>query len=158
MRVGIGYDIHRLTEGKDITLGGIRIPFNRTLSGHSDADVLTHAIMDALLGAGGFKDIGHHFPPDKPEYENISSINLLKYVDGIIKAGNFHVVNIDSTVIAEEPRIAPYIDKMREKLSRTLGIENQQIMIKATTNEGLGSIGERKGIAAFAIAMLEERT
>jgi 2-C-methyl-D-erythritol 2,4-cyclodiphosphate synthase len=157
MRSGIGYDIHRLVDGTGIVLGGISIPFHKSLSGHSDADVLTHAIMDAILGAGGFKDIGHYFPTDAPEYKDISSLLLLKKVDDIIKAEGFRIVNIDSTVIAEEPKIAPFIDNMRQELSLTLGIDKQQIMVKATTNEGLGAIGEKKGIAAFAIAMLEEQ-
>jgi 2-C-methyl-D-erythritol 2,4-cyclodiphosphate synthase len=157
MRAGIGYDIHKLIDGTAIILGGISIPFNKSLSGHSDADVLTHAIMDALLGAGGYNDIGHYFPPENLEYKNISSLKLLKKVDNIIKAGGFQIVNIDSTIVAEEPKISPFIDRMREKLSSTLEINIRQIMIKATTNEGLGSIGEKRGIAAFAIAMLQEK-
>lgn len=156
MRAGIGYDIHRLVDGTGITLGGIRIPFNKSLLGYSDADVLTHAIMDAILGAGGFRDIGYYFPADEPEYENISSLILLKEVRYLIEKEKFNIVNIDSTVIADEPKISPYIDSMRDELSHTLGISKQQIMVKATTNEGLDAVGEKEGIAAFAIAMLEE--
>lgn len=157
MRAGIGYDIHRLGDGAGIILGGIRIPFNKSLLGYSDADVLTHAIMDAILGAGGFRDIGYYFPADVPEYENISSLILLKEVSYIISKGGFRIVNIDSTVIADEPKISPFIENMIDELSHTLGINKQQIMVKATTNEGLDAVGENEGIAAFAIAILEEQ-
>lgn len=155
MRVGIGYDIHRLVEGSNIILGGVNIVFNKSLSGNSDADVLIHAIMDALLGAGGFQDIGHYFPADEPKYRNISSLLLLRDVDTILKSSGYEVINIDSTLIAEEPKIAPYVNEMKQKISETLNINKTQIGIKATTNEGLGSIGEMRGIAAFAIATLK---
>ncbi len=156
MRVGIGYDVHKFVDGKRIILGGTEIPYIKKLSGHSDADVLIHAIMDALLGASGLKDIGHHFPPDDLKYKNISSLLLLKEVDRLVKSMEMKVVNIDSTIIAEEPKLAPYIDGMRRHISEALNIEIESVMVKATTNEGLGFIGEKQGIAAIAIASLSD--
>jgi 2-C-methyl-D-erythritol 2,4-cyclodiphosphate synthase len=155
MRVGIGYDVHTLISGRNLLLGGVTIPFNMGLSGHSDADVLTHAIMDALLGAAGLKDIGTQFPPGDPDYKDISSLILLDKVKVLVKAKGFKINNIDATIVAEQPRVAPFIDDMRQKLSQTLKIDLEQIMVKATTSEGLGFIGKGQGIAAYAIVSLK---
>jgi len=155
MRVGIGYDVHQLVPGRNLILGGIRIPFSKGLSGHSDADVLTHAIMDALLGAAGLKDIGNLFPPEDPEYKDISSLILLQEVNEMILSKGLKIINIDATIIAEKPRLAPFIDDMRNMLCRTLNIGPEQIMIKATTTDSLGSIGRGLGIASLAIVSEE---
>jgi 2-C-methyl-D-erythritol 4-phosphate cytidylyltransferase/2-C-methyl-D-erythritol 2,4-cyclodiphosphate synthase len=156
LRIGIGYDVHQLISGHKLFLGGIEIPHSKGLSGHSDADVLIHAIIDALLGAAGLKDIGYHFPPDEEQYKNISSSILLKKVDNILKKKGITIINIDSTIVAEQPKIAPYIDKMRTSISTTLNLAPENIMIKATTTEGLGFTGQGKGIAAYAIASIEK--
>jgi 2-C-methyl-D-erythritol 2,4-cyclodiphosphate synthase len=155
MRVGIGYDVHTLISGRNLLLGGVTIPFNMGLSGHSDADVLTHAIMDALLGAAGLKDIGTQFPPGDPDYKDISSLILLAKVKVLVNAKGFKINNIDATIVAEQPRVAPFIDDMRQKLSQTLKIDLEQIMVKASTSEGLGFIGKGQGIAAYAIVSLK---
>jgi len=156
MRVGIGYDVHKLVAGNSLTLGGIKISASHRLLGHSDADVLIHAIMDALLGAAALKDIGYQFPAEDNKYQNISSMILLKDVQKMITAKGFKIGNIDAMVLAEQPKLAPYIDEMRNLISQTLEINQSQIMIKATTMEGLGFIGENQGIAAHAIALLTE--
>ena len=156
MRVGIGYDIHRLITGRHLVLGGVQIPFEKGLLGHSDADVVTHAIMDSLLGAAGLKDIGTHFPPGDPLYKNISSLVLLDEVKKLIAAKGFKINNIDAVIIAEQPKIAPFINAMRQRLSHTLDIAMEQLMVKASTNDTLGSIGNGQGIAAYAIATLEQ--
>jgi 2-C-methyl-D-erythritol 2,4-cyclodiphosphate synthase len=156
MRVGIGYDVHKLVAGNILTLGGIKISATHGLLGHSDADVLTHAIMDALLGAAALKDIGYQFPPEDNKYKNISSMILLEEVKKMITTKGFKIGNIDATILAEQPKLAPYIDKMRDIVSQTLEISPGQIMIKATTMEGLGFIGRKQGIAAYAIALLNE--
>ena len=156
MRVGIGYDVHKLVAGNCLTLGGVKISATHRLLGHSDADVLTHAIMDALLGAAALKDIGYQFPPEDTKYKNISSMILLKDVKKMITTKGFKIGNIDATVLAEQPKPAPYIDEMRDLVSQTLEISPGQIMIKATTMEGLGFIGRKQGIAAYAIALLTE--
>lgn len=155
MRVGIGYDVHPLVPGRNLVLGGIQIPYNRGLSGHSDADVLTHAIIDALLGAAGLNDIGNQFPPEDPKYKNISSLILLQEVNAMIRSKGFKISNIDATIIAEEPRVAPFIDDMRNILCQTLQISLGQIMVKATTTDGLGSIGRGQGIASLACVSME---
>jgi len=155
MRVGIGYDAHPLVPGRNLVLGGIQIPYSKGLSGHSDADVLTHAIIDALLGATGLKDIGNQFPPEDPKYKNISSLVLLREVNMIIRSKGFKISNIDATIIAEEPRVAPFIDDMRNMLCQTLQIHLEQIMVKATTTDGLGSIGKGQGIACLASVSVE---
>ena len=154
MRVGIGYDIHPLISGRRLVLGGVTIPFAMGLSGHSDADVVTHAIMDALLGAAGYKDIGTQFPSEDIKYKDISSLILLDKVESLIKAKGFQINNIDATVVAEQPKIGPFIDDMRLKLSQVLKINQDQIMVKATTSEKLGFIGQGQGIAAYAIVSL----
>ena len=155
-RTGIGYDIHRLVIGRRLVLGGIDIPHERGLEGHSDADVLSHAIADALLGAAGDKDIGHHFPNTDESIRGIDSQEILRRVQVILMGKGFAIVNIDSTVIAEEPKIGPHISAMRQRISKTLSIPADSIGIKATTNEGLGFIGRGEGIAAMAIATLEK--
>ena len=156
MNIGFGYDVHPLIEGGTLILGGTQIPFHKGLKGHSDADVLTHAIMDALLGAAGLHDIGKHFPSTDPTYKNISSLILLQEVNRLIREKGFKINNIDSTIVAEQPKLLPFIDKMRNNLSTTLEISMDQIMIKATTTDGLGFIGEKLGIAAFAIASVTD--
>ncbi len=156
MRVGIGYDVHRLEPGRKLVLGGIVIPSDRGLAGHSDADVLTHALMDALLGAAGLPDIGMQFPPGDPRFKDASSILLLGMVSGLLAKRGFSAGNIDITLVAEFPRIAPSVAEMKELLGKALGLPVQRIGIKATTNEGIGFIGRGEGIAAIAVAMLEE--
>jgi 2-C-methyl-D-erythritol 2,4-cyclodiphosphate synthase len=153
---GIGYDVHRLVVGRRLVLGGIEIAHSRGLEGHSDADVITHAIADALLGAAGDRDIGHHFPNSDPAIKGIDSQEILKRVQIILMAKHLAIVNIDCTVLAEEPKLAPHISAMRSRLSQTLGIPVERIGLKATTNEGLGFIGRGEGIAAFAVASLEK--
>ncbi len=157
LRIGIGYDVHALAAGRRLVLGGIEIPFDRGLSGWSDADVLTHAIMDALLGAAALGDIGRHFPPGDPQYEGISSLKLLVKVKGLLAANGWQVGNIDATIIAERPRLSEHINRMREKLCRTLGIDVEQVSVKASTSDGLGFVGRGEGIAALAVAALKEK-
>ncbi|MFB0518522.1 MAG: 2-C-methyl-D-erythritol 2,4-cyclodiphosphate synthase [Acidobacteriota bacterium] len=156
-RVGIGYDLHPLAEGRPLVLGGVTIPFPRGLEGHSDADVLTHSLCDALLGAVGKGDIGHHFPESSPQYKGISSLILLERVMEIIVEGGYSVVNIDSVIIAEHPRLAPHIEQMKAKLSRVMKIEPGRMSIKATTNEGLGSLGRGEAIAAYTVALVAKQ-
>ena len=156
MRIGIGYDVHPLVYHRDLILGGIKISYEKGLSGYSDADVLTHAIMDALLGAAGLKDIGHQFPTGNPEYKDACSIDLLDRVGKMVNSQGYIIKNIDSTVVAQSPKLAPHIDNMRQKLSRALGIEIDQVMVKATTTDGLGFTGKGEGIAAYAVALIEE--
>ena len=153
MRVGIGYDVHRLVEKRRLILGGVQIPFAQGLLGHSDADVLTHAICDAILGAAGLGDIGVHFPDTDAAYADINSLVLLKQVKVLVDQ-DYAVQNVDSTVIAERPKLAAYIPKMRQQLADTLSVSVDRINIKATTSEGLGFIGEEKAIAAQAIVSL----
>ncbi|MBI2091835.1 MAG: 2-C-methyl-D-erythritol 2,4-cyclodiphosphate synthase [Deltaproteobacteria bacterium] len=154
MRVGIGYDIHRLIKGRKLILGGVEIPHTMGLDGHSDADVLVHAIMDALLGAAALGDIGQHFPNTDPKYKNISSMDLLKRVVSLLTDHNSLITNIDAMMIAEAPKLAPHIEKMRTNIAKVCGIKIDQISVKATTNEGVGFIGRGEGIAAQAVAML----
>lgn len=156
MRVGIGYDIHPLVSGRNLVLGGINIPFDKGLSGHSDADVLTHAIIDALLGAAGLKDIGNQFPPDDPRYKDISSLTLLDEVNELLKTKGLKIGNIDAIVVAQQPKLSSFIDDMRHCLSRTLGIALDKVMVKATTTDGLGFAGRGEGMAAYAVALVEE--
>ena len=153
MRVGIGYDVHRLVEGRRLILGGVEVPFEKGLLGHSDGDVLLHAICDALLGAAGKGDIGRHFPDTDPEYKDILSLILLEKVKGLIK--EYRINNIDSIVIAQEPKLAPYLSKMKENIAKVLKIDKSKINIKATTTEGLGPMGRGEGIAAYAMISLE---
>ena len=155
MRIGIGYDVHRLTEGRDLILGGVRIPFEKGLLGHSDADVLIHAVMDAILGALGKKDIGQHFPDSNPAYKGISSVELLKRVTAMMDTEGYSIGNIDAIVIAQRPKIGPYFEEMKEILSDALHCEASRINLKATTEEGLGFTGRGEGIAAQAVCLLE---
>ena len=154
MRVGIGYDIHRLVKGRKLIIGGVEIPFEKGLLGHSDADVLVHSICDALLGAMGLGDIGKHFPDTDEKYKGISSMKLLKEVMEKIKKGNFKIVNIDTNIIAEKPRLLPYIEEMKKNLRKILG-KYVSVNIKARTNEGLGEIGRGEAIASQAIVLLK---
>jgi len=155
MRVGIGYDVHPLTPGRKLVLGGIDIPFAKGLSGWSDADVLTHAIIDALLGAAALGDIGSHFPPDEPQYKDISSLTLLKRVREELAKNGWRVDNVDATIVAEQPRLRDFIDSMRQQLSQTLGIAPSQVSVKASTSARLGFIGRGEAIAAYAVALIE---
>jgi 2-C-methyl-D-erythritol 2,4-cyclodiphosphate synthase len=154
--VGIGYDVHRLIEGRKLVLGGVEIPHDRGLEGHSDADVLTHAIADALLGAAGEKDIGHHFPNTDPSIKGIDSQEILRRVQAILTTRQLAIVNIDCSLIAEAPKVSPHLQAMKAKLSETLQIAPQRIGVKATTNEGLGFIGKGEGIAAMAVASVQQ--
>ncbi|MBE5958329.1 MAG: 2-C-methyl-D-erythritol 2,4-cyclodiphosphate synthase [Lachnospiraceae bacterium] len=157
MRIGMGYDVHRLVEGRKLILGGVDIPHTMGLDGHSDADVVVHAIMDALLGAAALGDIGKLFPDTDPQYKGISSIKLLQYVGEVIKNNNYEIGNIDATIIAQRPKIAPYREEMVKNVAMALGIGEDKVGIKATTEEGLGFTGEEKGISSQAIALLIER-
>ena len=157
VRFGIGYDVHRLAQGRKLILGGVRIPSERGPEGHSDADVLLHAICDAILGAAALGDIGKHFPDTDKKYKNISSLKLLKLVGSMIREKSWAVNNIDSTLILEKPKIAKYIEPMRQRIGKALHISPQVISIKATTHEGLGSFGREEGCAALAIASILEQ-
>ena len=154
IRIGNGYDIHKLVAGRPLILGGVDIPHVRGLLGHSDADVLTHAIMDALLGALSLGDIGHYFPPNDPKWKGADSIILLEQVLTIIHSKGWKIGNIDSTIVAEQPKLKPYLDSMRSSLATAMAIENDRISIKATTNEKLGPAGREEGICAYAVALL----
>ena len=154
MRVGIGYDVHRLAEGRDLIIGGVKIPYEKGLLGHSDADVLLHAIMDALLGAAAMGDIGKHFPDTDPKYEGASSIKLLEHVGELLEQESYQIVNIDATIIAQKPKMAPHISQMIQNVAQTLKIDESQVNIKATTEEGLGFTGSGEGISSQAICSL----
>ena len=156
MRIGMGYDVHKLVEGRKLILGGVEIPYEKGLLGHSDADVLLHAIMDALLGAAALGDIGKHFPDTDPAYKGISSIRLLEHVADLLEEHQFLIENIDATIIAQRPKMRPYIDTMRENIAKALKIEADQINVKATTEEGLGFTGSGEWISSQAICMLEK--
>jgi len=155
VRIGCGYDVHRLAEGRKLVLGGVQIPHSLGLLGHSDADVLLHAICDALLGAAALGDIGHHFPDSDNQYKNINSMLLLKKVGHKLKEAGYAVVNIDSTIVAQEPRLAPHINGMRANIANTLGLAVQQVNVKATTTEQLGFEGRKEGISAQAIVLID---
>ncbi len=156
MRVGIGYDVHPLKAGRDLILGGVRIDHPVGLDGHSDADVLTHAVIDALLGAAGLGDIGKLFPSDDPKFKDASSLDLLSTAADAVRAAGYRVVNIDSTVIAQEPRLQPHLEDMKQNLSNRMKINPGHVSVKATSPEGLGALGQRAGIAAQAVALIEE--
>ena len=156
LRIGHGYDVHRLTEGRELILGGVSVPYEKGLLGHSDADVLTHAVMDALLGAAALGDIGGLFPDTDAAYAGISSLLLLKRVAEKLREAGYAVVNIDATILAQAPKLAPYRERMRERLARALGLDVSRVSVKATTEEGLGFTGEGLGIAAHAVALLEK--
>lgn len=156
MRIGHGYDVHRLVEGRKLILGGVEIPHSLGLLGHSDADVITHAVMDALIGAAGMWDIGHAFPDSDPAFKDISSLILLERVMAMLKEKGFSVGNVDATIVAQRPKLAPYIPQMRENLAHVMGIDVTRVNVKATTEEGLGFTGSGEGIAAHAVALLIE--
>lgn len=156
MRIGMGYDVHRLVEGRDLIVGGVKIEYEKGLLGHSDADVLLHAIMDALLGAAALGDIGKHFPDTDPKYKGISSIKLLEHVGELLLENNYFIGNIDATIIAQAPKFRPYIDQMNENIARALNIELSQVNVKATTEEGLGFTGAGEGISSQAICIIKQ--
>lgn len=156
-RVGLGYDIHRLVKGRPLILGGVRIPHDKGLSGHSDADVICHAVADALLGAAALGDIGTHFPNDDPVWKGADSLFLLRMVLNKVKRSGLLPVNVDATLIAEKPKIAPHVKAMRTNLAQALGLPLWAVSIKATTNEGLGSLGKGQGMACLAVALLQGR-
>lgn len=155
MRIGHGYDVHRLTEGRDLIIGGVKILYEKGLLGHSDADVLTHAVMDALLGAAALGDIGKHFPDTDPAYKGADSLKLAQHVAKLLQDKGYRIGNIDATVIAQAPKLAPHIPLMKQNLARALGCDADQINVKATTEEHLGFTGEGLGIAAHAVCLIE---
>ena len=157
MKIGIGYDIHRLVENRKLFLGGVEIPFEKGLLGHSDGDALLHTIADAILGALALGDIGKHFPPGDPTWKDIDSKFILKEVNEIVKSSNYKVANIDSNIIAEKPKMLPFVEKMRETISKILEIDIKGVSVKARTNEGLDSIGNGEAIATQAIVLLEKK-
>jgi len=154
MRIGHGYDVHRLVAGRDLVLGGVRIPHDKGLLGHSDADALIHAICDACLGAAGLGDIGRHFPDSEAQYKDIDSRVLLRKVKAQLDIRGYRVANVDSTIVAQAPKLAPYVEQMAANLAADLGIERDQVNVKATTTEGLGFAGREEGIAAHAVVLL----
>ena len=156
MRVGTGYDVHRLVEGRELILGGVHIPYEKGLLGHSDADVLLHAIMDALLGAAAMGDIGQHFPDKDPRYEGADSSRLASCVAEMLKAEGWRIENVDATIIAQKPKLSPYRQQMRENTAKALGLSVDQVSIKATTEEGLGFTGTGEGISVQAVALIEK--
>ena len=153
-RIGFGYDVHAFSPGRPLVLGGVEIPAERGLLGHSDADVLLHAICDALLGAAALGDIGRHFPDNDPQFRNAPSTEFLKDVGRLIKAHDYAVVNLDATVVLEAPRIAPYVPRMRDTIAGVLGLETGRVSVKATTHERLGALGRGEGCAAYAVALI----
>ena len=156
MRIGMGYDVHRLVEGRKLILGGVEIPYEKGLLGHSDADVLVHALMDALLGAAALGDIGKLFPDTEQKFKDIDSLLLLKEVGKVLKENHYQIVNLDATIVAQRPKLAPFIPQMRQKIAQVLAIAENQVSVKATTTEGLGFTGEGAGIAAYGICLLNE--
>lgn len=158
MRVGMGYDVHKLVEGRDLIMGGVNIPYEKGLLGHSDADVLLHAISDALLGAAALGDIGKHFPDTDPKYKGADSLKLLEHVGKLLDEKLYVIENIDATIIAQRPKMAPYIPQMRENIAKALGIDVDQVNVKATTEEGLGFTGTGEGISSQAICAIEKIT
>lgn len=154
MRIGHGYDVHRLVEGRKLILGGVEVPHTLGLLGHSDADVLTHAVMDALLGAAALGDIGRHFPDTDPAYAGADSLKLLDHVVELLEKKGYQVGNVDATILAQKPKLAPYIEKMRDNLAARMKVEPEQVNVKATTEEKLGFTGAEEGIAAHAVALL----
>ena len=155
MRIGTGYDVHRLVGGRKLILGGVDVLFTKGLLGHSDADVLVHAIMDAILGAMAKPDIGHMFPDSDPAYEGISSLKLLEEVMALTEKEGYALVNVDATILAQKPKLAPYIPQMRENIAKTIGVDVSRVNVKATTEEGLGFTGTEQGIAAHSVALIE---
>ena len=156
LRIGFGYDAHRLGKGRDLILGGVKIPYEKGLLGHSDADVLSHAIGEAILGALCLGDLGKHFPDTDEKYKGISSLKILSMINDMAKKENAKIIHIDSTIVAQEPKLSPYIEKMRENISDVLKINIDQVSVKATTTEGLGFTGRKKGISAYAVVLMEK--
>ena len=156
MRVGTGYDVHRLVKGRKLILGGVDVPFEKGLLGHSDADVLVHAVCDALLGAAGEGDLGRHFPDDDPRYEGVSSLELLKEVAAVLRGKGFRISNIDATVVCQRPKLAPYVKEMIHNIAAAAGIAPNRVNVKATTTEGLGFTGEGEGMASYCAVLIEE--
>lgn len=154
MRIGIGYDVHKLAKGKKLVLGGVTVPYEKGLVGWSDADVLLHAVIDAIIGALGEGDIGKHFPPGDKNYKGISSLHLLEFIKELLRGNSYAINNIDSTIVAEEPKLAPYVEAMRKNIAKTLGIPEGAVNVKAKTEEGLGFTGTKKGIKAYAVCLL----
>ena len=157
MRFGFGYDVHRLVVNRKLVLGGVEIPYFKGLIGHSDADVVCHAFADALLGAAALGDIGKHFPDTDPRFKDISSLVLLKHVGELLAASNFEIVNVDATILLQQPKVAPYAKRMRENVAQALGVRIEQVSIKATTNEELGFIGMGEGAATYAVASIQDK-
>jgi len=157
MRIGHGYDVHKLVEGRKLILGGVEIAYEKGLLGHSDADVLAHAVMDALLGAAGLGDIGKHFPDTDPAYSGADSLKLLEYVTALLDQKGWKVGNVDATVLAQRPKLAPHIPQMRKNLAQRMGVSAEQVNVKATTEEGLGFTGSGEGMAAHAVCLLMEK-
>ena len=154
-RVGVGYDIHPLTEGRELVLGGVTVPFERGLAGHSDSDVLTHAVVDALLGAAALGDIGTHFPPDDPAYKDAPSLGFLERTAALLAENDWRVVNVDATIIAQQPRLSPFVEQMRRNLAQALGLRIDQVSVKGKSTNDLGPEGRGEGISARAVALLE---
>ncbi len=155
LRIGFGYDAHRLSKGRDLILGGVNVPHEKGLVGHSDADVLSHAIGEAILGALSLGDLGKHFPDTDDRYKNISSLKILSMINDLVKKGDARIINVDSTVVAEEPKLSGHIRTMRQNISGALEIDVDQVSVKATTTEGMGFAGRKEGIAAHAVVLLE---
>ena len=156
IKIGFGYDAHRLVKGRDLILGGVKIPYEKGLLGHSDADVLSHAIGEAILGALSLGDLGKHFPDTDEKYKGISSLKILSMINDMAKKENAKIIHIDSTIVAQEPKLSPYIEKMRENIADVLKIKTDQVSVKATTTEGLGFTGRKEGISAYAIVLMEK--
>lgn len=156
-RFGMGYDVHRLVEGRKLILGGVDVPYEKGLLGHSDADVLLHAITDALLGAAALGDIGKHFPDTDPRFEGADSLKLLSHAMGLIREKGYEVGNIDATIVAQKPKLAPYIEAMRDNIAKTLGVDKDLVNVKATTEEKLGFTGSGEGMSAYAVAGIEKK-
>ncbi len=155
-KIGLGYDAHKLTKGRDLILGGVKIPYEKGLLGHSDADVLSHAIGEAILGALCLGDLGKHFPDTDEKYRGISSLEILSAIHDMAEKENAAIVHVDSTIVAQEPQLSPYIEKMRENIAEVLKINTDQVSVKATTTEGLGFTGEKEGISAYAVVLMEK--
>jgi len=156
-RIGLGYDAHRLVEGRDLILGGVKIPYRMGLGGHSDADVLTHAIGEAILGALSLGDLGKHFPDTDQKYKNISSLKILSMIHDMAKKENAQILSIDSTIVAEEPKLSDYIPRMRDNIAHVLKIAVDRVSVKATTTEGMGFVGRKEGMSAYAVVLMERR-
>jgi len=157
MRVGFGYDVHKLVKGRKLIIGGVEIKYKKGLAGYSDADVLTHAIIDSLIGAMGEHDIGHHFPMNDPRYKGISSLVMLKHIVDLLKSKGYVVVNVDSTIVAEEPKFSPYVREMRMNIASVLGTQENCVNIKGKTEEGMGFTGKGLGISAYAVSLIDSR-